>query len=347
MTQASTKSQLAFLFVVLILGFSVLFLVPALRPISLLTLLTLFILNPIVTWLEQKKVKRLTALIIIFSAAGITTGLAIALFAKVIINQWQSIATLLPQYTDQAFEKVNAWIQALEHQFGILLPQVDTLNSAKLLDLTQGSQSWIFSNLQNVVGSLFSALFLVPLFSFFVLKDLNKISEGFFKLVPKSLVKNLESLIIKILTSMSEYIHAKFLEAFLVGLMTFIGLKIIGMPYALVFSMLTGLTNIVPYLGPILGAIPPLLLATFTGNDGVSIWAASLVFIIVNAVDTVIIFPFLVGKLVNLSPLVLLVSVVVGQELYGVIGMLIAVPVASILKIILTEVFLLIKEPAV
>jgi predicted PurR-regulated permease PerM len=119
--------------------------------------------------------------------------------------------------------------------------------------------------------------------------------------------------------------------------MTYLGLKIIHSPYAGVFSLIAGVSNIIPYLGPFLGAAPPLLIFGFSSSQFDLFWPTVLIFLITNLIDNFLIFPVFVARIVNLSPLTLLVSVAVGQELYGVAGMLLAVPAASTIKIILLE----------
>jgi putative permease len=174
---------------------------------------------------------------------------------------------------------------------------------------------------------------MVPIFSFFILKDGDLYRREILKLVPTKHYSEVVATFSKTSTSLGKFLRAKALEALLVSIMTYVGLLICGAQYAAVLALVAGVTNILPYIGPVLGVIPALALLGFS-------WPIIIVYGIVNAVDLLVIFPIFVGKLVNLSPLTMLVSVAVGQELYGLVGMLVSVPVASSLKIIYQEVVL-------
>jgi putative permease len=179
-------------------------------------------------------------------------------------------------------------------------------------------------------------MMLAPIFSFFILKDGSEMRLQLEKLIPSSYSKNTLVVIDKISASIGKFLRAKMIEALLVGTLVYVGLRLIDAPFGGVFAVIAGVTNIIPYLGPILGVIPPALVLGFQ-DPPTNLFPMLLVFLVANAIDMILIFPVFVARLVNLSPLSLLASVAVGQELYGVIGMLIAVPLASALKIIVKE----------
>jgi putative permease len=147
-----------------------------------------------------------------------------------------------------------------------------------------------------------------------------------------------------IVNSISDYIRAKLIEAILVGTMVMVGLALVRAPYAVVLGVVAGVTNIVPYLGPILGAIPACLLVLFDQNQNTLVIPVLLVYVIANLIDTVVIFPLVVAKLVNLHPLILIAVVAVGQHYYGLVGMLISIPIATALKVVLLEIYMSVYE---
>ncbi len=132
------------------------------------------------------------------------------------------------------------------------------------------------------------------------------------------------------------------IEAFLVGAITTVGLALVGSPYAFVLGFWAGITNIIPYIGPFLGAVPGILIAAMSAGNHGFIWETVSVYAIANLIDALVIFPGIVAKLVNLNPLVLIASVVIGQYYYGVIGMLISIPIAAAIKVVLYEFYLII-----
>ena len=129
------------------------------------------------------------------------------------------------------------------------------------------------------------------------------------------------------------------IEGLLLGIMVGAALSFLDFPYPIALACIAGLTNIVPYLGPVLGALPGLLIAMFDPTIGIHVNSVFLAYLIPNLIDMTFIFPVIVAKLVNLHPLLLLVSVILGQNYAGVAGMLLSIPLATILKIVLQEIY--------
>jgi putative permease len=119
-------------------------------------------------------------------------------------------------------------------------------------------------------------------------------------------------------------------------------LLVVQAPYAVLLGIVAGVTNILPYIGPIFGVIPPLLMVLVDPSLSHLLWPIIIVFVVANVIDNVFIFPVIVAKLVNLNPLILIAVVAVGQEYYGLIGMLISIPIAATIKVIIQEVYSLI-----
>ena len=323
--------QVVFLLLVVITIFSIFFFTPSLRPSTLLTLINVLILAPVVHFFEKKKMPRPFAIMLVFFIFGIVLAFGLTYATRMISSQWQNLSDSLPQFEilfDQKMQLLQEWVKDnlfIDLNLGI---------TPSLKNFGAQTQNWLINNVPSLLGSLASAVFLVPIFSFFLLKDGDRMKADLFKLVPQKYFKATDLVVTKISTALSEFLRAKLIEAFAVGLLTLIGLTLVGAPYASIFALIAGVTNIIPYLGPIMGAVPALIFIGFSNSFTHFFWPVAIVFGVVNAIDLAIIFPIFVAKLVNLSPLTLLTAVAVGQEFYGLIGMLIAVPIASILKII-------------
>ncbi len=322
-----------FLLTLLVAVVGVFFFVPSLRPSTLLSILNVLLLSPIIQMLEKKGLGKNTSIFVVFLIMGFLVFGGITYATQVLASQWETILDQLPVLGSQVVDRLNG----IENQIS------ETLNIKINLGLTQwfskiGSQTqeWLIIHLPELFGDAASALFLVPIFSYFFIRDQESIRYELTQLMPSKFRRANATAFEKISKSLSRFLRAKTIEALLVGLMTFIGLTITQTPYAGVFAIIAGVTNLIPYLGPIIGMAPALALVGF--SDLGSFWTTFFVYLVVNAIDMLVIFPVFVSRLVNLSPMILLVSVAVGQEFYGVVGMLIAVPLASILKIILIEV---------
>jgi len=167
---------------------------------------------------------------------------------------------------------------------------------------------------------------------------------AFYQLVPNRFFESLFIVSNEIANAISDYLRAKLVEATLVGLLTLVGMVLVGAPYTAVLAVLAGITNIIPYVGPILGAVPGLLVAAFDHNHPGMLWPVALVYIVANVIDTFVIFPVVVAKLVNLHPLILIAVVAVGQQYYGLVGMLISIPVATAVKVVVHEIYSAVYE---
>ena len=328
MTTDNHRSQLLLFFVVVIFLFAVFFVTPSLQAISLMTVLNVVLLLPVVKFLERRKLNRLTAIVLVFLVSGLIVGLSINGLSRIILSQWTVLAQSIPTFSNKMIVQIREFESWIQHQFGL---EFDFGLSTMVSEAGSKSTTWLVSHATSILSGIASITLLVPIFSFFILKDGKHYASEILKLIPAKYYDEVVLTLKKTSKSLGKFIRAKAIEAFLVALLTYIGLLICGAEYAAVLGLIAGLTNILPYIGPFLGYIPAVALLGFN-------WPVAIVYLVVNAIDMILIFPILVGKLVNLSPLTLLVAVAVGEELYGLIGMLVSVPVAASLKIIYQEV---------
>ncbi len=326
--------QLVFLLTSLVFVFAVFFLTPSLRPASLITVVNLLFMAPAVRFLMRKKVPKVPAILILFVIYGFLLVFGAIHAVRILISQWASLVSTLPVLGESVIFKLGRMQTDLQTSLGI---EFDFGVDNWLINLQKNIQTWTFTNAPTIIGDVAAAGFLSPVFAFFLLKDGDQWKNEIRKLMPERYRTTTVHVVDRISEAVIKFLRAKVLEALLVGVLCYIGLKIIAAPYAGIFALIAGVTNIIPYLGPVLGSVPALILIGFSDQYVSLFWPAFFVFAIVNLVDNVLIFPVFVAKLVNLSPLTLLVSVAVGQEFYGLVGMLLAVPFASSIKIIFQE----------
>jgi predicted PurR-regulated permease PerM len=150
----------------------------------------------------------------------------------------------------------------------------------------------------------------------------------------------------KVENQVGKYIQGQAIDALIVGLLSTLGLFLINLrfdnpvPYFVFIGMLAGLANMIPYVGPVVGAIPALATAILNNPDNlglVLLWIV-IMFVLVQAIDNAFVSPLVVSKSVNMHPLVVIVVVIIGGKIAGAIGMLFAVPLTSIVKVTLSQV---------
>jgi predicted PurR-regulated permease PerM len=183
------------------------------------------------------------------------------------------------------------------------------------------------------VASGLSLVVIVPFVAFFFLREGRRISHALIELVPNAYFELCLNLIHQINGQIGGYIRGQLLAVTVVAGLSWVGLSIIGMPYALPVGVLAGLANMIPYLGPLIGIVSASAVALATQQGMDMVWQVMILFIIIQIIDNVLIQPLVVAKSVDLHPLIVLIVVMIGSDLMGIVGMLIAVPVTGILKV--------------
>lgn len=293
-------------------------------------LITLFIafilksaLKPMVNRLEKRRVPRLVATVLIFSLLiGSLVGFGGFLFPPLLRETavfLGSIPTLLSK-------------EASSTQPGLLTPllkmSADALSPSSFTTNILQFAGGIFNNFIYIISILF--------FSFYFVIDKNPLPS----FVMAALGKRHSAFVLKVISMieqrMSTWLWAQLLLMFIIGLITYIGLTAMQIPYALPLAFLAGLLEIVPILGPVFAALPAILvaLATSTPLAGVVV----VLYVVIQQVENTLIVPMVMRKTTGMHPVLTLVALSVGGGLGGVSGMFIAIPTALMLETILGEI---------
>ena len=239
----------------------------------------------------------------------------------------------------QAGPNVLTHISALANE---LEPYVEPY-LGKEMDLAQlikkhGTQliNILLGRTTDLLGGVFSGMMLVvivPFVAFFFLKEGRRITHGMVELVPNAYFELTLNLLHQINGQIGGYIRGQLLSVFLVASLSVTGLFAVRMPYFLPVGVLAGVANMIPYLGPLIGIVSATIVALAMGKGfGMVMWVI-IVFLIIQIIDNILIQPMVVAKSVDLHPLIVLVVVMIGSDLMGIVGMLVAVPLTGILKV--------------
>ena len=198
-------------------------------------------------------------------------------------------------------------------------------------------------NIYNYIFYLFTTFFLGLLLGFYLLKDIHKLWFLIKVLIPNQYELRTLRILKKIDIALYGFLKGQLLVCFFIGVLTFIGLTILGIKYAFLIGFIAGLANIIPYFGPIIGATPAILQVIVTnypdfGTMIFSIGKIILLFIIIQSIDGFFLSPRIIGEKAELHPVIVILSLVIGSS-FGIGGMIVAVPVAIILKTLFLELF--------
>lgn len=292
-----------------------------------------YLLEGVVRRMQHYGSKRLTAVILVFLAF---VAFLIFLFfgiAPLVSSQLSELFTELPRYLTQGQQLL---LQLPEIYSFISEKQVNELNDLINREITGlGSQivSLSFSSIPGLI-TLAVYIFLVPVLVFLFMKDKERIWQWFGEMLPedRTLVSQVSD---EMDLQLGKYIRGKFFEIMVVGVVTYIGFAILGIKYAILLSVLVGISVLVPYIGAAVVTIPVVLIAFFQwGWTNEFFWLIGF-FGVSQALDGTILVPWLFSGLVNLHPIAIIVSVLVFGGLWGFWGVFFAIPLATLVSAVI------------
>ncbi len=186
--------------------------------------------------------------------------------------------------------------------------------------------------IEGVISGL-TFVVIVPFVAFFFLKEGRHLTRCLMALVPNAYFELCLNLMYQANRQIGNYIRGQLLAVLVVSVLAISGLSILGLYYALPLGLLAGLANVIPFLGPLIGIVCSSIVALATGGGLAMVAKVIVMFLVIQLIDNVLIQPTMVAKSVELHPLVVLFVVMVGSQLMGIVGMLIAVPLTGIAKV--------------
>ncbi len=303
--------------------------------ILIIALLIAYILNPVAGHLEYRGMSRLQATATIFLALSLLLILLgvylIPLLIKEIVHIQHGITSGAGSVY---FERINALIND-----AIPMVNAEPIDVQAYINqgLKQFSESF-FSIVGSVV-SLVTTLVIIPFAVFFLLKDGRHIKKSLVGLIPNRYFEMSLNIIYKIDLQLGGYLRGQFFDALIVGALSIIALWILNVRYNVLIGMFAGLANLIPYVGPLVGALTAMVVVLLNGGATETILLVAAAFAVIQLMDNVLIQPLVVAKSVNLHPLIVIFAVIIGGQFFGILGMLLAVPATGILKVLFGEVY--------
>lgn len=299
-----------------------------------ISLIIAYLLNPVVNLLQRRKVPRGVAVMLIYFCFLILMALLVVNLVPVFSREWREILEQLPAWGIQ----LQRWIDQLYAQEGLLPTALqNSLDQAiwQAQEWLSTRMSYFFTHLSSTVEQVV-ILLTVPFVTYYLLRDFEVMERAVLAFVPKEQRLEVRRVVRDIDYALGNYIRGQLLVALCIGFLAYIGYSLIGLPYALLLAAFVALMDIIPYIGPYIGAIPALAIA-FTVSPRMALWVV-LVNVVVQFIEGNILSPPIVGRTVRLHPLTIIFSVLVGGKAAGLLGTLLAVPFVVVLKVILEHV---------
>lgn len=294
-------------------------------------------LKPLVLKMETKNIPRSLSIIMIYvvlSSAIIATTIFII---PELIGNTKELMDKLPELTSKYQNLFNSYISNI--QSSKWSPEI---KGAILKEIQNGSnnvQDFIMSTLSKGLNTtmksvpIFLDLTLSLIIAYYFIKDSRSFRDGFLSLVPRKWRNGLINTGREINEILSNFIQGQLFTALIVGILEAIGLFLINSKYPFILGLIGGIANIIPYFGPFLGCLPAVALALIESPIK-ALWTV-IIFALVQQIDNAFISPKIIEGKLGLHPLTTILAVLIGGEFFGIIGMLISVPIFAIIKVIL------------
>ncbi|MFZ5988461.1 MAG: AI-2E family transporter [Bacillota bacterium] len=302
-----------------------------------------YFLNPVMVFLEKRfKIRRAFSIMIIYVCLVAVLFVSITVITPILVDNVKQLWDNMPRYVETTEKWVNRAVSDLKSQdrYNIEPYIVESINdflgkANKFIDLPI---NFLLKKAVDLTSTLLKFIFGLIIAIYF-LNDKEKIIRNIKKLLyaflNKSAAYSLISIGKKVHLVFSRYILGKTIDSLIIGLICFLVLSIFRMPFALLISLIVGVTNMIPYVGPFIGAVPAVLITLFASPEK-ALWVAVFI-LILQQFDGWYLGPKIIGDQVGISPLLIITAIIVGGGTFGIIGMFLGVPLFAVVKLFLDE----------
>lgn len=320
---------------VLLIGWVLALLSPILSPF-VTALLLAYMGDPVVKQLQAWKLSRTQSVTIAFLVMTLFVVISGLFIVPAIIQQIDQLVAMLPELFTWARDTA---VPMLEQRFGIELVQFDWMQLSKQLDwgATGNTLKVVLDNLSQsslVVVAMLGNLILIPVVTFYLLRDWDSLIQRTGELIPRFYYPLVANVVKQCHETLGAFFRGQLLVMLSLAVIYAIGLMAMGLELGLLIGILAGLASVVPYLGAIVGIASALIAAYFQFGDLLHIVLVIVVFGVGQTLESVFLTPKFVGDRIGLHPVAVIFAVLAGGQLFGFVGILLALPVAAVLMVV-------------
>ena len=332
-TSQRNKSQvlIPFLVIVLIMAVLVWLLSPVLLPLLFASVLYM-VLEPLVSLLQRRGLGRVPAISFTMLILLLLTIWLIVVVIPLLSDQFVLVRAQLPAAGDNFL----ALIRGFEHWVVVNLGI--SMEAGGLLEqLQRVIQAWSAGAIGLISGwfaSLALWLILVPLITFFLLRDYRSLRNRLIGIAANSVFERVLAIYHRVAEQMQRYLRGVLIQSGVMAAITGTGFAMIGLPMPVMLGLLAGILNLVPYLGPVLGMIAPILVAMSIDGGPAMIMVIVMAMVLAQVIDNLLVIPAVIARAADVHPLVALLGVIIAGNFFGLLGMVFVIPALSVAKII-------------
>lgn len=291
-----------------------------------------YILNPLVEMLTERKMNRTAAVALIYFILIGSIIVALVYIIPIIILELDKLIDTFPFYTREV-QKILANIKTTYlTSLPLAFQEIIDRNIHRMEELLL---AWLQKIADAIIG-IFSnmlSIILAPILGFYFLRDLDKIKECTILIIPISYRKIVLQWFERFSSTLGRYFRSQLIVSLIIGALTTISMMILGIDFAFLIGLVAGLTNIIPYFGPLIGIMPAVAIALLRYPYKIPWIIVSM--LIIHQLESGIISPHIVGEHVGLHPITVILALLTGGTFFGLIGLILAVPTAALMKFII------------
>ena len=314
------------------------FLAPILLPFVSGALLA-YLCDPIVDRLEKFNISRTLSVVIVFFVAFLVVLPIFFFLVPLLESQIKLLIAKMPEYIDWAMVNLEP---TLKETFGISIPALEIEQLKASFGDQFANAGGFFKSLVRtvshsgmVVAGWAANLFLIPVITFYLLRDWDNLVAYIHDLLPRSVESTVSSLAKESDDVLGAFLRGQMLVMLALGTIYAVGLKLIGLEFSLLSGMLAGILSFIPYMGLIVGIVVAGGAIMLQTHDPSNLLWVALVFIVAQVIEGTILTPLLVGDRIGLHPVAVIFSVLAGGQLFGFFGILLALPVFAVIAVIM------------
>jgi predicted PurR-regulated permease PerM len=290
-------------------------------------------LYPTVDWMS-KKMKRGLAVFIVYTLGLIIIATVLVPFFAILIEQTREFLKQAPSYWDQ-IEKFISDVRIVSKNYGMLpnIPQILTTTAGLGQNIVNQSINFTIAIFTGVITAFTLAIIVL-----FLLLDKEELKDGLLKFFPENMRDKAESITATISKKVGGYVRGQLILMLMVGLLTSLGLFLLNIKFALLLGLIAGILEIIPIVGPILSAVPAIVVA-LAQDPILALWVI-VVYLVVQRIENSFLTPLILGKFLELNPLIVIIAILIAASTLGVAGVILAAPIAASVYVLVQELYI-------
>jgi predicted PurR-regulated permease PerM len=302
------------------------------RGILIALVISVILMSAIAPWVDsfekRTKLPKVVAMLAIYLSVFLVLAFVIWGVVPPLISQTRDLFGNLPFLIGEAVRILGLAVEEDQAQFV----------TQRAISFFEDQFGQFFANVVQVTLDIFSGIlnfFAVAVFSFYLLLEREKVKNSLHFLFPHLKKAKVNHLADKVEEKLGAWLRGQLFLSVIVGLMTWLGLTILGVKFALPLAIIAGVLEIVPMIGPIIAAVPAIIVALV--QDPVLALGVAALYLLVQQAENNLIVPKVMERAVGMSPLLVILSLMIGGRLFGVLGALLAVPLTSVIVLIVRD----------